>query len=400
MSDTQFEFSKLFLACMCKRYLEVPGTKILILTGNELVGRIGRRIGDSDLPIIFQFLSESPKVVAANLAYNIITDKGMDHIASLLEGNSSLVELNLMNNNIQKAGIKRLTKVKHSGLKSLRLNGNKIGPKGLKYLAAMVSSHPALINLDIGECDSNIETFIHFMAILRTPKQTLQALNLSRILGPFFHTLQTDHVANILQQTLAINSTLTELHLQKIGFRDHDVEIMVEGLKKNSTILLLDLGCNNIGDFGIECLAEYLGTKPPLRSLFVSSNIIQDTGARALSFKFPFSNLVFLDLSNNNITERGVLDILNTLKKERPVEGLFIRNNEISDTVCKVLFRMILSGVLNKSTLDVSVYQNNDTLGFTHTEDADHLKPHYYCLCAQDKIYCRYCTVTQIKNKM
>lgn len=399
MTDNKFQLNKLFLACMCKRYLEVPGTKILILTGNELIHRIGRRIKDSDLPLIFQFLSDSPKVIAANLAYNKITDKGMDHMASLLEGNSSLLELNLMNNNIQKAGIKKLAKVKNTGLKSLRLNGNKIGSKGLKYLAAMVSSNHALVNLDIGECDSNIETFVHFMAILRTPGQTLQALNLSRMLGPPFHVLQTDLVAQILQQTLAVNSTLTELHLQKIGFTDHDVEIMVEGLKKNSTILLLDLGCNNIGDFGIECLAEYLGTKPPLRSLFVNSNIIQDTGARALSFKLPFSNLTFLDISSNKITERGVLDILNTLKKERPIEGLFIRKNQINEQVCKVLFRMILSGVLNKSTLDVSVYQNGDNFGFTHTEDVDHIKPHYYCLCAQARIYCRHCDAFRIKNK-
>lgn len=77
-----------------------------------------------------------------------------------------------------------------------------------------------------------------------------------------------------------MNSTLKELHLQKIGFMGHDIQMLVEGLKQNNTILLLDLSCNNIGDFGMECLAEYLGTKPPLLTLMISHNNIGDTGAR------------------------------------------------------------------------------------------------------------------------
>ncbi|KAG8288126.1 Leucine-rich repeat-containing protein 34, variant 2 [Homalodisca vitripennis] len=128
MDNNRYYLDDLFLSCMCKRYLVLPGTKILMLVGKELFSRIRRRIDDDDIPRICRFLADHPKVVAANLAYNRITDNGMPHLISFLETNRSLLELNLMCNNIGEDGVIRLAELKNSTiLKSLRLNGNKIG---------------------------------------------------------------------------------------------------------------------------------------------------------------------------------------------------------------------------------------------------------------------------------
>ncbi|XP_046670583.1 NLR family CARD domain-containing protein 3-like isoform X1 [Homalodisca vitripennis] len=327
MDNNRYYLDDLFLSCMCKRYLVLPGTKILMLVGKELFSRIRRRIDDDDIPRICRFLADHPKVVAANLAYNRITDNGMPHLISFLETNRSLLELNLMCNNIGEDGVIRLAELKNSTiLKSLRLNGNKIGCK--------------------------------------------------------------------------VNKTLTELHLQKIGFDGHDMEILVEGLKKNSTLLSLDLSCNNIGDLGMEFIADFLGGKPPLATLRLSSNNIGDTGARTLSFKFPYSKIIYLDISKNRITETGVLDILNCLKKEHLVKGLLMRGNQIGEKAAKVIFRMLRSGVLNDKTLDIHVFCSKEKYQFSTTEAVDHIMPHYYCLCAGAECsYCRPSTVMEIRNK-
>lgn len=48
----------------------------------------------------------------------------------ILQENSTLLELNLMNNNIKGKSIIKLSRLKNMMcLKSLRLNGNKIGPE-------------------------------------------------------------------------------------------------------------------------------------------------------------------------------------------------------------------------------------------------------------------------------
>ncbi|KAG8288127.1 Leucine-rich repeat-containing protein 34 [Homalodisca vitripennis] len=178
------------------------------------------------------------------------------------------------------------------------------------------------------------------------------------------------------------------------------MEILVEGLKKNSTLLSLDLSCNNIGDLGMEFIADFLGGKPPLETLRLSSNNIGDTGARTLSFKFPYSKIIYLDISKNRITETGVLDILNCLKKEHLVKGLLMRGNQIGEKAAKVIFRMLRSGVLNDKTLDIHVFCSKEKYQFSTTEAVDHIMPHYYCLCAGAECsYCRPSTVMEIRNK-
>ncbi|XP_054273691.1 leucine-rich repeat-containing protein 34-like isoform X2 [Macrosteles quadrilineatus] len=322
----------------------------------------------------------------------------METIINFLEENDSVLDLNLMNNNITENGIIQLSQARNLKLKSLRVNGNKIGPKGLKSLVMMLSSNSTLTHLDVGETDMDISALAYFTTVLRT-NNTVQAVNFNRILGPLGHTLQTDHVADLLQQMLVINNTLRELHLQKIGFVDHDIELLVEGLKHNSSILLLDLSCNNFGDHGVERLAEYIG-RSPLQTLMVSSNNIRDSGARSLSMKFPYSRITFMDISKNHITEEGVLDILNCLKKEHPIQGLFIRGNQIGEKACKVLYRMLLSGVLSNDTLDVNLHCERGSYHYSSSHAADHVKPHYYCLCSSTyQRMCSNCDVTVVRGK-
>ncbi|XP_046397284.1 uncharacterized protein LOC124164137 isoform X2 [Ischnura elegans] len=92
----------------------------------------------------------------------------------------------------------------------------------------LLLSNDFLQNLDIGETDQTIESIVYIAAVLRSPDVKLKSLNLSRPLIKFSEA----HAAEILGQMLFMNSSLTELILEKCGFIDHDIELLATGLHK------------------------------------------------------------------------------------------------------------------------------------------------------------------------
>ena len=85
--------------------------------------------------------------------------------------------------------------------------------------------------------------------------------------------------------------------------------------KHPQTILnALDLSACDIGDAGVDTLALTLeeaseNEKVIIRNLILSNNHISDDGAMNLGRFFRSKDPLFLDLSNNKITDRGVSTI-------------------------------------------------------------------------------------------
>uniref|UniRef100_A0A1B6CWM6 Leucine-rich repeat-containing protein 34 n=3 Tax=Clastoptera arizonana TaxID=38151 RepID=A0A1B6CWM6_9HEMI len=351
-----FTLNSLFLECMCTRNKD--GTKNLVLHGAQLFKRIKRRIINEDISIILNFLKDKPKIKHLYLPYNSITSEGFREIVQFLEENENILTLNIMNNDIDERGIRSLARLRNTmKLTSLRINGNPIGAKGGKYLGFLLLHNNSLRSLDVSQSDQTIESLVYLTAVLQYENNTLEKLNLSRVLGQWYYTLLSDHVAQKLSKMFSTNTSLKEVHLEKLFLTDHDIEILVYGLMYNNTLEVLNLSCNQIGDYGIECLSEYLGKGPPLKKLMIHHNHIGNTGARAFSFKYPSSKIEYLDISENRLTEEGILDILNTLRKPYPIKYLFIRGNKLGFQSRKVIYRMILSGELEEGKIDIKVYK-------------------------------------------
>lgn len=117
--------------------------------------------------------------------------------------------------------------------------------------------------------------------------------------------------------------------MQKCEFDGHDIELLLIGLKANNSLLMLDLGFNRMGDLGIELIAHWLRERPPLLGLNVAANQITNAGARALSFHMPFSRIRLLDITYNKINERGIADILHTIKKPYFMRVLYVWGNKL-----------------------------------------------------------------------
>lgn len=364
------------------------GSGFLVLRGNDIYSRYSRRIQDSDIRAICLYVQALPRrITMIDLSYNSITDVGFFKLLKklLVKGRSGVINLNIMNNNLTEKSILNLARyAKFVRLKYLRLNGNDFGTKGGEYFAAFLRNNSTVEFVDIGETGQTLTSVAQITTALRLEhgaNTTVRVFDFSRII-PLFnrYSYETKWLAYHIEYLLERNSHIIELHLQKNEFIGHDMEYFVRGLRRNSTLLYLDLGYNKIGDYGAELLGSYLSENPSIILLNIAGNDIKNNGARALSFGMPFSKIRALDIGHNKISDRGLLDLLNSMKKGYFMRFFNIWGNQIGDITCRVIERMLMSGVLFQHTIDVRLYEVDDVLyAAYHPNPADRNKHIYYC---------------------
>ncbi|XP_018332731.1 leucine-rich repeat-containing protein 34-like [Agrilus planipennis] len=377
------KLTELFMLLFCEKNSD--GTRVLRLKGRDLFQRTGKRIGDGDMYNITQFLRKYPEVIKLDLCYNEIGDDGMHvFVEEYLSFENNLLHLNLVGNNIGYVGVARICCMASTlKLKSLRLGGNKIGGQGGMYVSKMLEKTSSLEYVDLGDTDMNLGGFMHIMGVIRHDRgvnKTLRIIDFSRLICTCkSYQLDSAHLAENLGDMLKVTPTLLELHAQKNELDGHDIELMLIGMSKNNTLLLLDIGFNRFGDHGIELLANWLKEKPALVGLNVAGSGIKNTGARALSFGLPFSKVKLLDITFNKIENRGMLDILNSIKKPYPMRLFYIWGNPISEPSLKIIQRMLRSGVLIQDYMDIRLYTVDGVI-YHAFHPVDHFKQKYYCV--------------------
>ncbi|KAK5646258.1 hypothetical protein RI129_004722 [Pyrocoelia pectoralis] len=362
------------------------GTKNLVLKGKDLWQRIGTRLHCQDMLKVSPFLQKNKAIVKLDLCYNEIGDKGVQVLVDdyLSMEDNTLIHLNLVSCGIGPKGVCSLLKASLTlKLKSLRLNGNKLGFKGGVIVSNLLGKSRTLIHLDMGDTDQTLATVQYFMQVMRDDIGTINKLRIfdfSRLI-PMSKGYQYDpsHLAESVGEMLKVNSHLTEIHLQKNGIDGHNVELLLLGVRLNKTLLLLDLGFNNMGDYGIELIGKWISQRPPLLGLNVAANGIGDIGARALSFGMPFSKLRMLDISHNHIGNDGMIDILNSIKKPYMMRYLFIWGNNFDHRAHLIIQRMLLSTVLVQEQIDVKLYTVDEVI-YAAYYPSNHYKHRYYCV--------------------
>ncbi|CAG9794591.1 unnamed protein product [Diatraea saccharalis] len=385
-SLTKSEINQTRLGLFTERNSDGSGK--LVLRGKDLYDRYKLRIQDSDIRSIYLYVRELPRrITVLDLCYNEITDTGFYKLVKklLIKGRSAIINLNIMNNNLTEKSAYILAQyAKFVRLKYLRLNGNDLGTKGGEYIAKFLIDNTTVEHCDIGQSGQTLTSVAQIITALRIDhgaNRTLRVFDFSRI-DPLFnrYNYETKWLAYHIEYLLERNNTIIELHLQKNDFISHDMEYFARGLRRNDTLLYLDLSYNRIGDYGVELLAKYLAEGPQLIFLNVAGNEIKDTGARAVSFGMPYSKLRALDISNNKLTDRGVLDLLNTIKKPYILRFLNIWGNRFGHVTCGVIKRMLTSGILYQHSIDVKIYEVDEVLyAAYYPNPSDRSKHFYYC---------------------
>ncbi|CAG4967514.1 unnamed protein product [Colias eurytheme] len=172
------EINKIRLGLFTERNSD--GTAYLVLRGNDIYDRYKKRICDADIRAIYLYIRDSPKrITRLDLAYNKITDVGFFKLLKklLVKGRSSIINLNIMNNNLTEASILNLSKyAEFLKLKYLRINGNDFGAKGGEYFADFLVKNKSLEYCDIGETGQTLTSIAHIITALRIDHGANRAL--------------------------------------------------------------------------------------------------------------------------------------------------------------------------------------------------------------------------------
>lgn len=235
------------------------------------------RIGDQRAGFLGDALRHLDNIECVRLSHNRLSDVGVEQILSNL--NNRTEELDLSNNSIRMERsyihLSRVISDRQKNLKVLSLESN-----GMKDKLGIA----LLDHIDKGSC-------------------RLQVLNLSRNqLGTLF--------CQRLREFLSDNNALNELYLHWNMVTSQGAVHVCDGLLQNKYLKVLDMSYNNIGK---------LSTKSKQEPSCVDS--------WSQVFAFAKSDLLHLDLSNNEFTYEECRLLAECLQKNQKIYGFHFEDN-------------------------------------------------------------------------
>ena len=269
----------------------------------------GEGIGDAAAAVLATTLETNTTLTNLNLSGNNLGPSGAESLATALKTNTSLSNLNFSGNNLGPAGAESLATALKTNtiLTNLDFSGNNVGPAGAESLATALKTNTTLTNLNMSVnnlCPGGAESLA---TVLKT-NTTLTNLDLSgNNLGP----ADAESLATALQK----NKTLTNLNLSVNNLGPAGAESLAKALKTNTTLTNLGLMRNNLGSAGAESLATALETNTSLTHLGLADNSLGP--ADAVSFTTALktnTTLTNLDFSDNSIGPADAESLAKALK--------------------------------------------------------------------------------------
>ncbi len=216
-----------------------------------------------------------------------IGDKGTEHLARVLEHNTSLKSLCIGQSGVTNVGLGCILRILSNteskipnNITNLDLHSNLIDTDGAAAIAAILVSVTTTVKLKRLILDENHHIGnegAREIALALCHNSSLEMLSMRSCSigskgGARFAT------------TLSKNRSLKKLDLRgNVDIGDSAVELLARGLKENSCLKKLDLSSCGVGDEGCAGLADALVTNETLTPLKLHRNDISDGGLIALS---------------------------------------------------------------------------------------------------------------------
>ena len=248
-------------------------------------------------------------------------------LADVLKSNTTVINLNLCDNDIDDAGAAGLADALkfNTTLSVLNLSENSIGDAGAANLADALKWNKTLTELNLRD-NFVYEAGAERLADALKSSTTLTESNLR---NNCIWMAGADRLADALKS----NTTLTEFKLRDNGIRDTGGKALADALKSNKTLTKLNLRGNGIGDTGAASLADALKSNTTLTKLNLRLNGIRETGAASLADALKSNTtLTGLNLRNNRIGDTGAASLADALKSNKTLTELKLDNNDIGDT--------------------------------------------------------------------
>ncbi|XP_073699608.1 NACHT, LRR and PYD domains-containing protein 3-like [Garra rufa] len=323
-----------------------------------------------------------------------LTNKSCSALATVLESDTSLKELNMSNNNfnsIQDSGVKLLcTGLEHikCNLEIMRLSNCSITEEGYKALASALRSNPShLIELDLTGNDPGQSGVKELNDLLQDPNCQLKTL---RFLGPAAdeacqyvtgivgknplllreldlskHELGDTRVNQIAALLEDKHCKLNTLILSNCSVTEEGYKALASALRSNPSHLIeLDLPGNDPGQSGVKELTELLqDPNYQLKTLRLSNCSITEEGYKALAsaLRSNPSHLIELDLTGNDPGQSGVKE-LNDLLQDPNCQLKTLRFlGPAADEGCQYVTGIVGKNPLLLRELNLSKHELGDT---------------------------------------
>jgi len=259
---------------------------------------------------------------------NISLAEGIELLSEGLANNKSLVSLDVSKNFIEGKHIENFCKaLVQSQLQKLNLSSNKIGDKGSKALAFMLSNgyqgYFPLMNLDISENSISGKGAV----------KLFQALRFNNIIEEF--SVHSNNFGSSLpvfiSSFLFDNCGVIKLNLSNCEINGRSLVNISDGLGKNKRLEALNLSKNSIGDEGLKYLAPGLGKNKKLSHIDLSFCYIRDESTELL-VKCLRSNstLSSIYLKSNNIKDLSGERLLNLCRFNKHLDNVNLELNPLS----------------------------------------------------------------------
>ena len=240
-------------------------------------------IGDYDHTGIFALtaaLRNNSTLQQLELSGNFIERSGVEALACTLQYNTTIKLLDLSRNQIDIAGAEMIANAihanSHKSLTSLDISSSNIGDSGMCKLCAMLH-YANLQSLDVADNELKINGLKEVAQLLKKNDITLSCLHLES-------NSIDDAGAKHLASALRVNKSLRSLHLRDNLIGDEGAEAISSALKKNTILEELDLSMNDISNEGAFAICEALCVNSALNVLFIPFNPITETAiAKILS---------------------------------------------------------------------------------------------------------------------
>ena len=252
------------------------------------------RIGDQGAVSLTGALQNCKYLSSLTLDHNQIGDDGAKALSGLFQHCHYLIEVCAAYNEVGYEGIKFIS-TNMLNLKLLDLTSNSLGCKGVQALFQAIKEDTKLETLLLGNNVSSDKAIVEVL-ISSNNLKTL-ALECNRI---------GEKGITTLSKGLKYSHFLTSLILEHNKLNDECSIVLAEGVKHCIRLTKLSLKYNRIGDYGVKILVEALEHCYYLKELNLSSNIIGDDSVESLSHLLNIcSYLEALDLRYNKITDKG-----------------------------------------------------------------------------------------------
>uniref|UniRef100_A0A8D3AW13 NACHT domain-containing protein n=1 Tax=Scophthalmus maximus TaxID=52904 RepID=A0A8D3AW13_SCOMX len=262
---------------------------------------------------VLRSLGTSCDLAVLDLSSNCLGNNGLKKLLDVLPHLGNIREIDASDNGISVEGVTMLAGALCScdNLTEIhiRMNNSSLLPAHITALCMRLVRCRSPLELDLSHSSLKDKAVESLLRVL--PKMaSLQRLNVS-------HSVTSTAAALILARCLTVSRRVTSVELRP---QSECFVLFDRGKAEQASCRLTHYSLNSDN---VERLTEILLQGPELSDLDLSSNRLEDEGVKRLVDSLPRLKInSFVNLSNNSLTQRGLLDVAGTLVTCDDVSGV------------------------------------------------------------------------------